>query len=56
MVIPFRRRHDSDASVTERERRLATNRRALTVREITHRQRMLSHLARLAASRAPRRA
>jgi hypothetical protein len=51
MVVPFRRRQAPGASTAPRELRRAPKRRQLTFREITHRERMLAHLTRLAAQR-----
>jgi hypothetical protein len=56
MVIPFRKGAESSSSAKAPERQLVPVRRPLTPREITHRERMLSHLSRLAALRPDRQA
>ena len=54
MVVPFRKPTDSAAPADRRSPRLPTGRRALTSREITHRERMLAHLKQTAVLRPPR--
>jgi hypothetical protein len=51
MVIPFPKRPVPRADAERRPRGLEPSRRPLTPREISHRERMLSHLARLEVAR-----